>query len=611
MQSLFAYLDLSQFIKAQDIIPDSLSRMLQQQLFEKANNGHFTSLGLANKVATTAFLPVEKLDILQSSDPKIAEFIEAFKVNIDIFRSHFGHLRQHWKGAQEYIEQKRIEHVQSLVDRIANYRCSEDGSSQLHSEVEESSYHLPQEMQTTLRTISSRLAATASEKISDLCAAAYSGNITRMHDLMSATDPQSFATASSWNPIHSAILGKELEALKLLVHSGMSVNASVDIQGTMQWEPLRLALYCCLGDAEAADSAHSTSSFISPETASPTHEITEEDNEVAHEEDATQDSEGKAFEIFKYLVSLEATNLWARDPGYWSCTIAHFAAELMSDSRYLQLLLDREPLLLEARDIRRRTPIHRAAVSSKFDNVKCLLGHGANINSRDAGLSIPLHRAYAAAGGLQGAVLFEEASDRRGERQISNVRGIGDIFGNAAESFKRDFEDALLSGNARQGFQNLDRECPPNHAVFYQIWRGLNAQMDTLYNHFVALLAAYEVSTGKPVTETYPYINFDKVLERIEVNVSGMLEAQEQRLALLPSDKAEGQKGRTYLPPGPGRDIVYLLLENGADARAISKIGYSPECFAYSPPNLSWSLSVLFVDYVRCEPALAFRKDKL
>ncbi|KAH6975583.1 hypothetical protein EDB80DRAFT_784009 [Ilyonectria destructans] len=160
--------------------------------------------------------------------------------------------------------------------------------------------------------------------------------------------------AICWTPLHSAILAGDRRAAMLLLEAGADVNAPLGPRSPFRFPPLFLA--CVLDDKE----------------------------------------------MVKLLLSHKEIDIWIREYGWWSCTVAHLAADACEGDAVLRLLLAHDKLLAKSRDVRRRTPLHRAAGAKNLASVKLLLKHGADVNATDVSLITPLHKAYAAGNDFQG-----------------------------------------------------------------------------------------------------------------------------------------------------------------------------------------------------------------
>ena len=251
----------------------------------------------------------------------------------------------------------------------------------------------------------------------------------------------------------------------------------------------------------------------------------------------------------------------------------------------------------------------RTALIGNVKNVRYLITVGADIESKDAGGSTRLHRAYAAACGYQALRKIEGHGETTVDRAIvheSVFESVTSSLGNdEKELFKHEFSPEMM-----QTYENIVRETPPGHDSFYQISHGFAAGMDSVYDTMATSYTTVQQQTLKDISETFPHLRFDRANKRIEINIPGLLHAQSQKTPVLSCARAEGQIGRTYLPPSSGRDTVYLLLEKGTNPTAINNIGYSPECYAHHPAYIRWNMKIRLADRVGYEPQSCFCKSQ-
>ncbi|KAF4994678.1 hypothetical protein FDECE_13051 [Fusarium decemcellulare] len=176
-----------------------------------------------------------------------------------------------------------------------------------------------------------------------------------------------------WTPLHSAILAKDRRAAKLLLKAGADINAALGPESPFRFPPLHLA--CLLDDQE----------------------------------------------MVKFLLSHKEIDIWMREYGWWSCTVAHLAADACEGDAVLRLLLVHDPLLAKSRDVRRRTPLHRAAAAKNLASVRLLLDYGVSVNATDTTLITPLQKAYAAANKFQGHQQLASGMTRSGAQPGSDT----------------------------------------------------------------------------------------------------------------------------------------------------------------------------------------------
>lgn len=203
-----------------------------------------------------------------------------------------------------------------------------------------------------------------------------------------------------------------------------------------------------------------------------------------------------------------------------------------------------------------------------------------------------------------------EESLRSGERNIvhrSNLLEFGKRI--APEHSDESFMSMTFSSELLEGYKNITRETPDGHDAFWQAWKGYLPNMDRIYDTINSAILSVEQRTRKDIRYTRPYITTDDANQRVEINIHKWLRATESRQEITSDLRAEGQRGTTYLPPGPARDVVYLLEDKGAGPTVINKVGYTPECLSYRPQDLAeWHLRPKFADCLGCEPLNCFDK---
>ena len=529
---MFGIADLLQYVKAKDSLPSSLATALATQLEQTIRKNGFDDLPFPWKVAATGLLSSQQQEELAKVYPSFKVFTQSY--NHDSAREEVQRFMKRIPDLEHFILKLKADHVAvTLTDEVVRY--------------------MDNVMDASGRATTRKILAT-SAKMTLLHQAAFNGESSDIETQLRTVPVDTFAPPQAWTPLHSAVLGKELKAVKRLIKAGANINAQ--LKGDSRWTltPLILAVVV------------------------------------------------DAVEIAKYLLSLPGINVWARDSGYFSYTAAHYAAELLSDGVMLGCLIKHDSSLVEAKDVRRRTPIHRACLRGHVQNVKLLVKAGADIESRDLGESTPLHRAYAAAGGLQGLQHVENPADRVGERVQIHEHTMAPNFRSILGSFMppSTMSTLELPPEMLAGYKSLIKETPKGHAAFVQIWKSYSTSMDQLYDQMASTIELASAS------EPLPHIWWHKDRQSIEINVHQFMERRERRQEIGAAAVAKGQKGVTYLPPGPGREAVYFLLSQGASPTAINRAGYAPEGFAYRPTDLEWSMALSFAETAQYEPKARF-----
>jgi ankyrin repeat protein len=274
--------------------------------------------------------------------------------------------------------------------------------------------------------------------------AANKGDLNQIKLLIKAISIDDQQSSVKLTPLYVAMLAGQVKAMKLLLNLGANINLATG--GKVIWTLTPLLLAVLLGN--------------------------------------------KA--MVKLLLQQKEVNIWARDFGFMSATAAHYAAEgrvcRKCDNKILAMLLDHDRTLAFAKDLRKRTPLHRAAVVSNLDGVKQLLKAGANINALDIGHQTPLHRAYASANGLQGAqqactteemidswqvlgASKEEIATMSHTKQVFfNVNSLRfdmqQAFDNIYRIFRGSKDNVIPDSLMLPAYENVVNETPPDHDPF-------------------------------------------------------------------------------------------------------------------------------------------------
>lgn len=355
-----------------------------------------------------------------------------------------------------------------------------------------------------------------------------------------------------WTLLHSAVLFNNTKAVEILLKQGANVNAQLDNKAPFNWTPIHLAV-------------------------------------LLEERD-----------IISLLLNVSDTDLWVPDRQLFAFTVAHYAAEFGTNKKILEALLDHDPSLVVARDFRKRIPLHRAVATGRLDMVQLLVTRGADINAKDAGGNAPLHKAYAAANGVQGfASIFGESFGIR-QQSIFNSATVSRESSRVWDLAVQDLSSQpsisnIISSNPEivEGFEAMVKSAPPDHDVFQYFPLGISQRFDMITNTMCTeIRRTCATSTAEQVNSQLSYLrfipNFENVKE-IELNITDFVTRQKKQWHLSTDVKAPGQQGVTYLRDEAGRKIVYYLLSHGASPTLLSKTGYSPECFAYRPSDMFWN----------------------
>lgn len=363
--------------------------------------------------------------------------------------------------------------------------------------------------------------------------------------------------AWGWTLLHSAVLFNNTKAVEILLKQGVNVNAQLNDTAPLNWTPMHVAVV------------------------------------FANER------------IISLLLKVMDIDLWVPDRKRFAFTVAHYAAEFRKDANVLLALLDHDPNLVVARDFRKRTPLHRAVGTGRLPLVKILIARGADINAKDATGNTPLHKAYAAANGLQGAAsAFGDSHGLRQQSIVNSATVSGEysrIWASALQdlSSQTSFSSAIGHNlEMVQAYEALVKTAPDGHDVFQYLPLGFNRNLDIVTNTICASLRQSYISmTTEQFESQHSHIKPIPTLEdikEVELNITEMVNKQRRHLQLMTDSTAPGQQGVTYMRDEAGRNIVYYLLAHGASPTILSKTGYSPECFAYSPSNLFWTASFDF-----------------
>ena len=71
--------------------------------------------------------------------------------------------------------------------------------------------------------------------------AAFCGNVEALEYGLRHMKVDQFGFSHAWKPLHSAILGKKIDAVKFLINHGAEINAKLQPESRSTWTPLLLA----------------------------------------------------------------------------------------------------------------------------------------------------------------------------------------------------------------------------------------------------------------------------------------------------------------------------------------------------------------------------------
>ena len=191
-------------------------------------------------------------------------------------------------------------------------------------------------------------------------------------------------------------------------------------------------------------------------------------------------------------------------------------------------------------------------------------------------------------------ILCLSTLDPAAQRRLEDMR-IG--IGTSLDSLSDGVEGYI------QGFENIIAECPPDHDPFL-----LHRKADTikscpepksaiewLFKRLNDIFRGRSKILPLP-QDRYscirPVIEGSTDFDQYELNLRKMVEDREKYSFVIGSTKADGQTDVTYLPIKKAREVVYYLIEKGADVSAINTFGYSPECYAYNRHDLMWNMDI-------------------
>ncbi|KAK2589648.1 hypothetical protein QQS21_012671 [Conoideocrella luteorostrata] len=397
-------------------------------------------------------------------------------------------------------------------------------------------------------------------QVSEVHVAAYRGNHAALANCIARGETSLCDDDTRWTPLHSAILGQDKRATKMLLKGGADVNAQLGPTSTLSLLPLHLALM--LDDTAMAE----------------------------------------------LLLKRKDIDIWAREYGWWSFTAAHLAAEFCEGDAAMKLLLSREKLLAKSKDVRRRTPLHRAAAARNLDGIKTLLRYGADINVPDISGITPLHKAYAAGNGFQGSMEVTSLDPRN----PNNRRGQVTMLDISESEFNEAIQERGLGG---LGFMNLTfiqsmapllsrmvdkfepflARCPSDHDPFVrvnkaQIMRTSNPESMVMIELIFSWLAGTKRTMPREeFGRRFHALHFPSLaVDEFELNLRTAAKDVAESILVPLGAKAPGQKGVTYISDDRGREVVYYLLDKGASAEAENTTCYTPECYAYRPSDMTW-----------------------
>lgn len=270
-------------------------------------------------------------------------------------------------------------------------------------------------------------------EVANVHMAAFSGDYATLEAEIALGNAKLSGNAVSWTPLHSAVLASDYRATEMLLASGADRNARLSGATPATMMPLCLAV------------------------------ITGE------------------MPIVQLLLKDRDTDVWSREYGWWSFTVAHLAVEFCEGDKVLQLLLSHEPLLAHSRDVRGRTPLHRAALANNVDCVRLLLKYGAEVDAKDVASNTPLHRAYARgnnAQGMQEVMAFDTTNSAFSGREQVQVN-LKDMFDELPQDspLRHPLVRLLLPvlwtciNRLMKVYERVIDECPADHDPFILIKR--------------------------------------------------------------------------------------------------------------------------------------------
>lgn len=387
-----------------------------------------------------------------------------------------------------------------------------------------------------------------------------------------------------WSPLHCAIHSGSSEAISTLLKLGAKVNSQSGGQLGWTWTPLMLAVL---------------------------------KNRIG---------------VVRALLRDPCIDVWSKDSGFMGFSSAHYAAE-MSNNDSLEALLDFDRGVAKAKDERRRTPLHRAALVGNFKGVDLLIRYGANIQAIDTGHETALHRAYAFGNGFQAYQVIDDTntilkylkSKKRTDAKYfdqttslvqANIVNFPlqaqEMLRKMGASFSMDIPD-LLTMSWISSWDRLSEETPLEHDPFILMKRHQMPGCDWLYDTLGPRMMARSVDPSLPLEDWEQWaihgtFGEDNKLQSFEWNVRVYAQNNRRKKFLMSGERVPGQNGVTFLPLPAGQMIVKRLLEAGANPKALNNHGYTPECFAYKPEELLLDITINVGEDTRASPASVTRK---
>ena len=387
-----------------------------------------------------------------------------------------------------------------------------------------------------------------------------------------------------WSPLHCAIHSGSSEAISTLLKLGAKVNPQSGGQLGWTWTPLMLAVL---------------------------------KNRIG---------------VVRALLQDPCIDVWSKDSGFMGFSSAHYAAE-MSSNDSLEALLGFDRGVAKAKDQRRRTPLHRAALVGNFKGVDLLIRYGANVQAVDTGHETALHRAYAFGNGFQAYQLIDETnailsylkSKRRTDANYfdqttslvqANVVNFPlqaqEMLRKMGASFSMDLPE-FLTMSWISSLDQLFEETPLEHDPFVLMKRHQIPACEWMFDTLGSRMMARSIDPSLPLVESDQWavhgtFGEDSKLQSFELNMRVYVQNSRRKKLLMSGERAKGQNGVTFLPLPAGQKIVKRLLEAGADPKALNNHGYTPECFAYKPEELLLNTTINVGEDTRASPASVTRR---
>jgi hypothetical protein len=410
-----------------------------------------------------------------------------------------------------------------------------------------------------------RLEGQKTWEVANVHMAAFSGDYATLEAEIALGNAKLSGNAVSWTPLHSAILASDYRATEMLLASGADRNARLSGATPATMMPLFLAVI--MGQMP----------------------------------------------IVQLLLKDRDTDVWSREYGWWSSTVAHLAVEFCEGDKVLQLLLSHEPLLAHSRDVRGRTPLHRAALFNNVDCVRLLLKYGAEVDAKDVASNTPLHRAYARgnnAQGMQEVMAFDTTNSAFFGREQLQVN-LKDMFDELPQDspLRHPLVRLLLPvlwtciNQLMKVCERIIDECPAEHDPFILIKRHQVLKEGQVFSN-TALQGGHswlkkiresrpradgeggsQTSTQRMESVLSSFMSPESTVNHFELNLR---ELYKNTALVLADVRSPGQKGTTFIADSQSRKIIYHLLRRGADPEAENVHGYTPECFSYRPSDMMW-----------------------